>query len=170
MSADLWDAVQRVNLRGPMLTCKHAIPEIIRAGGGSIINTGSGLGVAGDVVRVAYAASKAGMYALTMHVATTYGRQGVRCNQVSPGVIMTETAKHMPHAELSSIRETVMTQYIGEPEDVAEAVAYLASEASRYVTGQLIHVDGGITPTRHRCGSPQRSFARARRDLIRISN
>jgi NAD(P)-dependent dehydrogenase (short-subunit alcohol dehydrogenase family) len=126
-----------------MLTCKHAIPQIIRSGGGSIINTGSGLGLAGDLIRAAYAASKAGMYALTMHIATAYGRQGVRCNQVSPGVIMTAAAQAMPPDELRSIRETVMTPYMGAPEDIAEAVAYLASDASRYVTGQLLSVDGG---------------------------
>jgi NAD(P)-dependent dehydrogenase (short-subunit alcohol dehydrogenase family) len=95
------------------------------------------------VIRAAYAASKAGLYALTMHVATAYGRQGVRCNQVSPGVIMTEPARGMPSEELAAIRQTVMTPQMGVPDDIAEAVAFLASDASRYITGQLLNVDGG---------------------------
>ena len=89
LTTEVWDRNMRINLRGPMLGCKYAIPHMIRRGGGSIINTSSASGLTGDMVRAAYAASKAGLGSLTQNVAVQYGKHGIRCNAVAPGVIAT---------------------------------------------------------------------------------
>lgn len=145
MSVDLWDRAMAANLRGPMLTCKHAIPHMIAAGYGSIVNTSSGVVFRGDSVRAAYSASKIGIHSLTMDVATAYGKQNVRCNAVSPGVIVTEGLRKVLTAEqIDGFAEQNLTPYVGGPEDIAELTCFLASPAARYITGQIIAVDGGM--------------------------
>ncbi|OYX89131.1 MAG: short-chain dehydrogenase, partial [Caulobacter sp. 35-67-4] len=90
---ETWDRVMAVNLRGYLAGCKYAIPEMLKVGGGAIINTASGSGLVGDLSRIGYGTSKAGVIALTRFIATQYGRQGVRCNAVAPGLILTEASK-----------------------------------------------------------------------------
>src|SRR5437879_9385438 len=87
---EIWDRVMAVNLRGYLAASKHAIPEMLANGGGAIINTASGSALAGDLVRIAYGTSKAGILAMTRYIATQHGRQGIRCNAVAPGLILTE--------------------------------------------------------------------------------
>lgn len=146
MDADFWDRAFAVNLRGAMLTAKYAIPHMIAAGCGSIIFTGSGKGLAGDLDFPAYGTTKAGLLSLSRYIATQYGKKGIRSNVVVVGLVMTEALdRNMSPEAQALMREHNMVDYLGRPEDVAEVVAFLASEQSRYITGASIVADGGFT-------------------------
>jgi NAD(P)-dependent dehydrogenase (short-subunit alcohol dehydrogenase family) len=135
-----------VILRGAILGCKHAIPRMIESGGGSIINTSSNSSLGGDVVLTAYTAAKGGINSITRSVATQYGKQGIRCNAVSPGTIMTPSvANNVPPVVLEIMERNALVPRLGQPEDVANLVLFLASDESAYITGQVIVVDGGTT-------------------------
>lgn len=146
LEVDVWDRTMAINARSVMIGCKHAIAPMLESGGGSIINTSSGAAILGGLTGTAYATSKAAVNCLTQYVATQYGKQGIRCNAILPGLIMT------PAVEIGLTQEAVdmildhhMTKEAGRPEDIAAMVAFLASDDARYVTGQLLRVDGGIT-------------------------
>lgn len=146
LSVEVWDRTLAVNLRSQMLVCKHAIPEIVRNGGGSIVNMSSGASMSGDRTRTAYGVSKAGVNALTMYVATGHGKEGVRVNTVVPGLIITDAVRaHIPEEMLESLGRSTLTPYLGQPEDIANLVVFLASDESRYITGQMITIDGGMS-------------------------
>jgi NAD(P)-dependent dehydrogenase (short-subunit alcohol dehydrogenase family) len=146
MSVDVWDKVMAVNLRGPMLGCKHAIPRMIETGGGSIINMSSGSSRLGDLERSAYGASKAGVNALTLYVATQHGRDHIRCNTILPGLVLTPAARdNLLPGLRQTLESNVLTPYVGEPDDIAYLVLYLASDESKYVTGQAFPVNGGMS-------------------------
>jgi NAD(P)-dependent dehydrogenase (short-subunit alcohol dehydrogenase family) len=151
MSVELWDHIMGVNARGAMLMCKHALPAMIAGGGGSIINISSGTSTAGDFYATAYAASKGAVNTLTRYVATQYGAQGIRCNALVLGLIATPVLKAvMPEPLRDIFRDNKLVGRLGEPRDVAEMVVFLASDKSRFITGQLLPVDGGFyahTPT-----------------------
>jgi NAD(P)-dependent dehydrogenase (short-subunit alcohol dehydrogenase family) len=151
MSVELWDKVMSVNARGTMLMCKHALPAMIAGGGGSIINISSGTSVAGDCFATAYAASKGAINTFTKYVATQYGAQGIRCNALVVGLILTPTLEAtLPEPLREIFRQHKLTQRLGSPLDVAQMVAFLASSRSSFITGQLLPVDGGFyahTPT-----------------------
>jgi NAD(P)-dependent dehydrogenase (short-subunit alcohol dehydrogenase family) len=151
MSVELWDHIMGVNARGTMLACKHALPLMLAGGGGSIINISSGTSVAGDFFATAYAASKGAINTLTRYVATQYGSRGIRCNALVLGLIATPVLKAvMPEPLREIFRENKLVGRLGEPQDVAEMVAFLGSDRSRFITGQLLPVDGGFyahTPT-----------------------
>lgn len=152
MPVDLWDRAMAVNLRGPMLTSKHVIPHMIDAEYGSIINTTSGVIFRGDSVRAAYSASKIGIVSLTMDIATAYGKKNVRCNAVSPGVILTEgLRKVLTPEQIEGFAGENLVPFVGQPEDIAEVTCFLASPASRYITGQVLAVDGGMHV--HQCAT-----------------
>lgn len=143
-----WDRVMQVTLRGTMLCCRHAVLAMLDSGGGSIVNTSSMLGIAADNRLPAYSSAKAAINLLTQSVAARYGRQGIRCNAVAPSVIRTPLIERAMPSELIRIHsESAMTPFLGEPKDVAHTVAWLASDESRYITGQIIRVDGGSTVT-----------------------
>lgn len=143
---DIWDRVMQVNLRGTMLGCKHAIPAILRRGGGAIVNTSSTYGLAAYLSLPAYSASKAAINSLTQHVATVYGKQGLRCNAVAPALVMTPlTEKFIPAALIDINIDGASTGFLGGPLDVAHAVAWLASDEARFVNGHILAVDGGTT-------------------------
>jgi NAD(P)-dependent dehydrogenase (short-subunit alcohol dehydrogenase family) len=145
MDGEYWDLSMRVNLKGPMLTCKHAIPHMVKAGYGSIVNTGSGVVFRGDSVRTGYAAAKSGLHSLTMNIATQYGKQNVRCNVVSPGLVLTNLVReYLTPEQIAKLTAENLVPFIGEPEDLANVSVFLASPQSRYITGQLIAVDGGL--------------------------
>jgi len=151
MSVELWDHIMGVNARGAMLMCKHALPIMIAAGGGSIINISSGTSMAGDFFATAYAASKGAVNTFTRYVATQYGARGIRCNALVLGLIATPVLKAvMPEPLREIFRDNKLVGRLGEPRDVAEMVVFLASDRSRFITGQLLPIDGGFfahTPT-----------------------
>ena len=140
---EIWDEVIDINLRGYLLGCKYAIPQMIARGGGSIINTASNSGVAGDLARVAYGASKGGIVTLSKYVATQYGKQNIRCNSVSPGVVLTAALEATVPGLKEVIQRHILTPEFGTPDDIAALVAFLASEESRYITGENISISGG---------------------------
>ncbi|HEV8296141.1 MAG TPA: SDR family oxidoreductase [Acidimicrobiales bacterium] len=144
MTADLWDRTMAVNVRGPMLTCKHVLPHMISNGGGSIVNTSSASGLTGDLVRTAYAASKAALNSLTWSIATMYGKHGVRCNAIAPGLILSERHQSDAPEATSLALSHHLTPQVGTPDDIAAAVAYLASDDAAFVTGHILRVDGGL--------------------------
>jgi NAD(P)-dependent dehydrogenase (short-subunit alcohol dehydrogenase family) len=146
MSIEVWDRTFQVNVRGTMLCCKHVLPHMVQHAGGSIINTASNLGLQGTLGQSAYAASKAAILQLTRSIAASHGRRGIRCNAVSPGLVMSPAARNnLPPRLHEIVAGETLTPYLGIPEDIAHAVAYLASAESRYVTGHNLVVDGGTS-------------------------
>lgn len=142
-----------VNAVSVFLGSKHAIPLMAGAGGGSIINTSSVQAAGGDLALVSYGTSKAAIDYLTKSIATSFGHLGIRCNAVAPGLIPPPAppgASGATHRleEVSPVKlilDSQMLQSVGEPVDVANAVVFLASDESKFITGQRINVDGGTT-------------------------
>jgi NAD(P)-dependent dehydrogenase (short-subunit alcohol dehydrogenase family) len=144
MTVDTWDLTMRVDLRSQMLGCRYAVPHMLRAGRGSIINVASVAGMAGDFVRVAYSAAKAGSVALTQYVATMYGKDGIRCNAVAPGLVLSPaTEANLPAATIQRLLDNHLTPRLGQPDDIAALIAFLASDDAAFITGQAIRADGG---------------------------
>lgn len=141
---ETWDATFATNVRGTFLCCKHALPHMLEAGG-AIVNMSSNAGQMGDLLRVAYGVSKAGVESLTRYVATMYGKQGVRCNAVSPGVVATPAlVANVSEVELAMFTDHHLTPYIADPTDIAAVVVFLMSNEARFITGQVVNVDGGM--------------------------
>ena len=160
MDLATWDRVMAVNLTGPMLGCRFAIPRMLDRGG-AIVNTASHLAFYGSPSLAAYGTSKAGVVAFTRYVATAYGERGIRCNAVAPGVILAHDTQDALGGPMSERLRRFSTNNLvgrpGYPEEIAAAVAYLASDDAAFVTGAVLRVDGGLsahTPTyatdRHR--------------------
>jgi NAD(P)-dependent dehydrogenase (short-subunit alcohol dehydrogenase family) len=146
MPLDVWQRSLEVNLGSQLLMCKYVVPEMRSGGGGSIVNMSSGAALSGDRTRLAYGVSKAGVHALTMYVATSEGKQGVRANTVVPGLILTDAVRaHLSEDIIAGLGRATLTPFVGQPKDVAELVVFLASEQSRYITGQMIAIDGGMS-------------------------
>jgi NAD(P)-dependent dehydrogenase (short-subunit alcohol dehydrogenase family) len=146
MDVEVWDAMMAVNLRSQMLTCKHVIPHMVERGGGAVVNMTSGAANTGDLVRTAYSVSKAGISTLTKSLATQYGRQGVRVNAIVPGLILTEPVRaQIPPDMLEAYASRLLTPFVGEPQDIADLVSFLVSPQARYITGQSICIDGGMS-------------------------
>lgn len=139
----IWREILDVNLTGYLLGCKYAIPHMVRSGGGSIINTASNSGSAGDLARIAYGSSKGAIITLTKYVATQHGRDNIRCNSVAPGVVLTEALDKTVPGLKEIIKRHVLTPEFGTPDDIAALVAFLASDESRYITGENISISGG---------------------------
>jgi NAD(P)-dependent dehydrogenase (short-subunit alcohol dehydrogenase family) len=139
---EIWDRTMAVNVRAYLAGCKFAIPHMVT--GGSIINTASGAGTGGNVSQIAYGASKAAVMALTRFIATQHGKQGIRCNAVVPGPILTNPVMRLPREILEILSRHVLTPRLGQPEDIAAMVAFLASDESGFVTGQEFYCDGGL--------------------------
>ena len=145
MDQSVWDAALDINTRGTMLMTKHVVPHMIAGGGGSIINTGSGVSLLGDILNPAYSASKAAVNALTRNTAAQFGRANIRCNAVLPGLVLSPVARaQMTEAQLTMIQRHVLLPRESIADDIAGAVLWLASSLSGFVTGQIISVDGGI--------------------------
>lgn len=146
MDVDLWDRTMAVNLRGPMLCAKHSIPHMLKQGGGSVITTGSAKALQGDIGQTAYGASKAGVHNLTYNIAAQYGKQGIRANVLMVGLVLSGAMEdNMPEPVRQIMERHELTPFIGTPDDCAKAAIFLASDESRYTTGQDLFVDGGYT-------------------------
>jgi NAD(P)-dependent dehydrogenase (short-subunit alcohol dehydrogenase family) len=144
MATEVWDRTFRINVRGTMLCCRHALRHMTAMRSGSIINTASNLGMQGNIGQAAYAASKAAVLQLTRSIAASHGRLGIRCNSVSPGLVMTPAARdNLPPLVHEIVSGETLTPYLGTPEDIAAAVLFLASDEARYITGHNLVVDGG---------------------------
>lgn len=145
MNADVWDRAFQINTRGTMLMIKHAVPHMIAAGGGSIINTSTGVALTGDIFNPAYSSSKAAVNALTKNAAVQFGPYNIRCNAITPGLVLSPLAREMMgEAQIDLIQRHVLLPRFSRPEDIAGAALFFASDASSFVTGQILSVDGGI--------------------------
>lgn len=145
MDVEAWDRAMAVNLRGAMLCSKYAIREMLKNGKGSVIFVTSGLGVQGDLSLSAYAASKAALIMLSRSVAAQYGKQGIRSNALQIGLAPAENAhSSMPAPLLDILRDNHLTPELGTPRQIADVVAFLASDESAFVTGTTLVADGGF--------------------------
>lgn len=144
-----WHKVIAVNLTGVFLTARHAIPALVQAGGGAFVAMSSDAGVQGAQGFAAYCASKHGVIGLVRSLALDHGPQGVRCNAVAPGFVHTPMADRifdgLPAEEIEGWAKTVPMGRFGQPQEIAAAVAYLTSDESAYVNGQVHNIDGGAT-------------------------
>jgi NAD(P)-dependent dehydrogenase (short-subunit alcohol dehydrogenase family) len=142
---DVWDRVMAVNLRGYVAAMKYAIPAMLGRGGGAIVNMSSAAAFQGEPARPAYATAKAGIGALTRHVASRWGKEGIRCNAVAPGFTATEMIRSVPQwpeLEAGALKRIRGTR-VGEPGDIAALVAFLLSEEGAWINGQVVNIDGG---------------------------
>jgi NAD(P)-dependent dehydrogenase (short-subunit alcohol dehydrogenase family) len=141
----VWDRVMTVNLRGYVAAMKYAIPRMLERGGGAIVNMSSAAAFQGEPARPAYATAKAGIGALTRHVASRWGKEGIRCNAVAPGFTATDAIRSVPQwpelqaGALKRIRGT----RVGYPDDIASLVAFLLSAEGEWINGQVVNIDGG---------------------------
>lgn len=146
METEVWDRTFQVNTRGTMICCREALKVMERQGSGVIVNTASNLALQGNVIQAAYSASKAAVIQLTRSIATSHGKRGIRCNAVLPGLTGSAAALgNLPPRLIEIVTEETLTPYLGAPEDIAHAVAFLASDEARYITGQCFVVDGGTS-------------------------
>lgn len=145
VSEEDWDYVLAVNLKGPFLCAQAVLPALVRRGGGSIVNVGSVSGQYGGPRTAHYAASKAGLISLGQVIARFGAKYNVRCNTVAAGLIGSEMAETaLVAAGVRDQLKGILLGRLGSPEEVAEAVIFLASDASSYVTGQTLNVNGGL--------------------------
>jgi 3-oxoacyl-[acyl-carrier protein] reductase len=145
MNEGEFDDVLRTNLRGTYLCTRAALRPMIRARWGRIVNVSSVVGLVGNAGQANYAASKAGIIGLTKSVAREVAQRSITVNAVAPGYVETELTGGLPEKVKEQIREQIPAGRFGEPEEVAEVVAFLVAEEAGYVTGQTIAVDGGMT-------------------------
>ncbi|MCB2050092.1 MAG: SDR family oxidoreductase [Novosphingobium sp.] len=147
ISTEGWDQMMAGVLRPVMLGCRYAVLQMQKQpGGGSIINTSSMYGVSPFNLQPGYGTAKAGVTMLTQYVATAFGDDGIRCNAIAPSMIRTDLLESLIPEELVDINAgNTLTGKLGTPEDIANIVAFLASDDSSYLTGQLIRADGGTT-------------------------
>ena len=144
MSKDDWDTIIKVNLDSVFNLTKAVIKPMMKARSGSIINMTSVVGVKGNAGQANYAASKAGVIGFSKSIALELGSRNIRCNAIAPGFIETEMTAALDEKTVQSWRESIPLKRGGQPEDVANACVFLASDMSNYITGQVLNVDGGM--------------------------
>jgi len=143
---EIYDRTLDVNLRGHLLCTRHAVPALLARGGGAIVYTSSGAAFMGEPSRVAYAMAKSGLHALLRHVASRWGKQGIRANAVAPGLVMTDAVRRaMSEEACAQVLAITRSPRLGEPDDIAAAVAFLLSDDGAWINGQVLSVDGGVT-------------------------
>lgn len=147
MSDDEWGRLMNTNLSSVFYCCREALPSMIRAHSGVIINIASMWGEVGASCEAAYSAAKAGVIGLTKALAKEVGPSGVRVNAVSPGVVMTDMMAEYSADDVAAMKEETPLESLGTPEDIAGAVLYLASDKARFITGQVLSVNGGMVIT-----------------------
>ncbi len=139
-----WDDVLNINLKGAFICTKLASKIMMKQRSGRIINTSSVVGVTGNAGQANYSASKAGLIGLTKTVAKELAPRGITVNAVAPGFIESDMTAALPEKAKTAMLETIPLGRAGQPEDVADVVAFLASDQAAYITGQVIHVSGGM--------------------------
>ncbi|MFB0534479.1 MAG: SDR family oxidoreductase [Anaerolineae bacterium] len=151
MTEEDWDRILDVNLKGVFLCSKYCIPEMIKVGGGTIVNIGSEAGIVGIRNQVAYNVSKGGVIALTKSMAIDFAAHNIRVNCVCPGTTETPLVKAAverapdPTAARRALEEVRPANRLGRPEEIAAGILYLASDESLYATGSILSIDGGYT-------------------------
>jgi 3-oxoacyl-[acyl-carrier protein] reductase len=145
MKDEQWDAVININLRGTFLFTRAAARPMMKARGGRIINIASVSGLMGNPGQVNYSASKAGVIGLTRTVSRELASRNVTVNAVAPGFIATDMTAALGEEIIEQIKKEVPLGRMGEPQDVADAVLFLASDAASFITGHVLTVDGGLT-------------------------
>lgn len=145
MATEVWDETFRINVRGTMIACREALPHLA-ATRGAIVNMVSNLALQGHIVQTAYSASKAAVIQMTRSIAARHGPDGVRCNAVAPGLTLTPAVRDVfPERVRELVAEETLRERLGDPEELAEVIAFLASPAARNINGQLIVADGGLS-------------------------
>ena len=144
LSEDDWDAVLDTNLRGAYLCTKAALRPMLKARWGRIINVSSVVGLTGNPGQANYAAAKAGLIGFTRSVAREVANRNITVNALAPGYITTDITQDLPEELKAKVLEMIPAGRFGTPEDVADAAVFLASDAARYITGQVLNVDGGF--------------------------
>lgn len=146
MDAGVWDETMQINLRSVVLGCKHAIPKMLAGSGGAIINMSSIHGVSARGAMPAYGVSKAAVAHLTKCIAIQYGKLGIRCNAIAPGTILSPANAALTAEARAEAETQHLTPRLGRPDDIAAAVAFLASDDDAgFITGEVLMVDGGRT-------------------------
>jgi 3-oxoacyl-[acyl-carrier protein] reductase len=146
MSDDAWDAVIDTNLRGAFLCTKYAVKHMMKQQWGRVISLSSVVGRVGNAGQSNYAASKGGVIAFTKSVAREMGSRNITVNAIAPGFIVTDMTNKLPPETRDGLLSMIPLARLGQPEDVAELVAFLAGEKAGYITGQVITIDGGAFP------------------------
>jgi 3-oxoacyl-[acyl-carrier protein] reductase len=144
MSDEEWDKVLTVNLKGAFLCSRAVVRQMMKQRWGRIISIASIVGVLGNPGQANYSASKAAIIGLTRTLAKEIGSRQITVNAVAPGFIDTEMTQRLEESWKQELKNRIPLGYVGSPQDVAEAVAFLASEEARYITGQVLNVDGGV--------------------------
>ena len=144
--SDLWMRTLQVNVVGTVCLLRAALPHMLKRGSGSLVLTSSDAAIIGEAERPAYAASKAGINSLGRHIATRWGKEGIRCNTVSPGFVLTEQLdENMPQEMKDWMLKGARSARHGAPQDIAAAVVFLLSDDSEWVNGQTWRVNGGVS-------------------------
>ncbi|MBV8817887.1 MAG: 3-oxoacyl-ACP reductase FabG [Acidobacteriaceae bacterium] len=146
MSDEQFDSLVSVNLKGVFHCTRAVVPPMIQAGGGVILNASSVVALYGNFGQTNYVAAKAGVIGMTKVWARELGRYKIRVNAVAPGYIATDMTKQMPEKILQLMREHTPLGRFGQPEDIANAYVWLASDAASFITGAVLNIDGGVVP------------------------
>jgi 3-oxoacyl-[acyl-carrier protein] reductase len=144
MKGDEWDSVINTNLTSVYRLCKACLRAMMKAKSGRIINIASVVGASGNAGQTNYAAAKAGIFGFTKSLAQEVGSRGITVNAVAPGFIDTDMTRDLPDAQRDTLLGAIPLGRLGQPDEIASVVAFLASDAAAYVTGETIHVNGGM--------------------------
>ena len=144
MTEEDWDLVLDINLKGTFNCTKAAIRYMSKRRSGKIVNIASVVGEMGNAGQANYSASKAGVIGFTKTIAREFAGRGINVNAIAPGYIVTPMTEALPEKAKEELKRMIPMERLGQPEDVAQAALFLVSEASGYITGQVIHVNGGI--------------------------
>lgn len=147
MKNDEWDDVVNTNLSSVYRMSKACLRPMMKAKTGRIINIASVVGASGNAGQTNYAAAKAGMFGFTKSLAQEVGSRGITVNSVAPGMIDTDMTRELPDAQRATLLASIPLGRLGQPEEIASVVTFLASDAAAYVTGETIHVNGGMYMT-----------------------